>query len=55
VEKLEQLPDFSIVAKEKSLNLDFPKDWLKDHPLTAHALESEKVVLGKAGLKLSIS
>jgi len=55
VEKLEQLPDFSIVAKEKSLTLDFPKGWLKDHPLTAHALESEKVVLGKAGLKLSIS
>jgi exopolyphosphatase/guanosine-5'-triphosphate,3'-diphosphate pyrophosphatase len=55
VEKLEQLPDFSIVAKEKSLTLDFPKGWLEDHPLTAHALDNEKVVLGKAGLKLSIS
>ncbi len=55
VEKLEQLPDFSIVAKEKSLSLDFPRGWLADHPLTAHALDNEKVVLGKAGLKLSIS
>jgi exopolyphosphatase / guanosine-5'-triphosphate,3'-diphosphate pyrophosphatase len=55
VEKLDHLPDFSIVAKEKSLTLDFPAGWLEDHPLTAHALENEKVVLGKVGLKLSIS
>jgi exopolyphosphatase/guanosine-5'-triphosphate,3'-diphosphate pyrophosphatase len=55
VEKLEQLPDFSIIAKEKSLTLDFPRGWLDQHPLTAHELENEKMVLGKAGLKLSIS
>jgi exopolyphosphatase / guanosine-5'-triphosphate,3'-diphosphate pyrophosphatase len=55
VEKLEQLPDFSIVAKEKSLTLDFPRGWLAQHPLTARELEGEKVVLGKAGLKLSIN
>jgi exopolyphosphatase / guanosine-5'-triphosphate,3'-diphosphate pyrophosphatase len=55
VEKLEQLPNFTIVAKDKSLILDFPRRWLEEHPLTAHALENEKVVLGKAGLKLSIN
>jgi exopolyphosphatase / guanosine-5'-triphosphate,3'-diphosphate pyrophosphatase len=55
MEKLEQLPDFSIAAREKSLALDFPKGWLEEHPLTARELENEKAVLGKVGLKLSIS
>lgn len=55
VEKLEQLPDFSIVAREKSLALDFPNGWLRAHPLTARELENEKAVLGKVGLNLSIS
>lgn len=55
VEKLEQLPDFTIVAREKSLSLTFPERWLQDHPLTAGELEAEKGVLGKVGLKLKIS
>lgn len=55
VEKLEQLPDFSIVAKEKSLSLGFPNGWLEEHPLTARELENERAVLGKVGLKLSLS
>jgi exopolyphosphatase/guanosine-5'-triphosphate,3'-diphosphate pyrophosphatase len=55
VEKLEQLPDFSMVAKEKSLSLDFPSGWLEEHPLTARELEGEKLVLGRVGLKLAIS
>ncbi|HEY6131965.1 MAG TPA: Ppx/GppA phosphatase family protein [Halioglobus sp.] len=54
-EKPEQMPDFSIIAREKSLTLNFPRGWLEDHPLTARELENEKLVLGKVGLKLSIS
>lgn len=55
VEVLEQLPDFSIVADERALTLGFPEGWLEDHPLTERELQSEKQVLGKAGLKLKIS
>jgi exopolyphosphatase/guanosine-5'-triphosphate,3'-diphosphate pyrophosphatase len=52
VERLEQLPDFSILASKKSLTLDFPEGWLEEHPLTASELEGEQVALGKAGLEL---
>jgi exopolyphosphatase/guanosine-5'-triphosphate,3'-diphosphate pyrophosphatase len=55
VEKLEQLPNFTITAREKSLSLAFPARWLQDHPLTAGELEAEQAVLGKVGLKLKIS
>ncbi len=55
MEKLEQLPDCAIVAKDKFLSLNFPKGWLQEHPLTARELEGETVMLGKVGLKLSIS
>jgi exopolyphosphatase / guanosine-5'-triphosphate,3'-diphosphate pyrophosphatase len=55
VEALEQLPDFSIVAGEHSMTLGFPDGWLESHPLTQRELETEKQVLGKAGLKLKIS
>ena len=55
VEKLELLPNFTVVAREKSLSLAFPARWLQDHPLTAGELETEQAVLGKVGLKLKIS
>lgn len=55
VEKLEALPEFSILASEKSVTLEFPQDWLEEHPLTAWELEQEQGVLGKLGLTLEIS
>ena len=55
VEILEQLPDFSIEAGDRSLSLAFPKGWLATHPQTERELGAEQVVLGKAGLKLTIS
>lgn len=55
VEILEQLPNFSIAAGDRSLILAFPKGWLATHPLTERELGAEQVVLGKAGLKLTIS
>ena len=54
VEKLEQLPDFSILAEDKALTLDFPESWLSDHPLTARELAAEQATLKKVGLKLTI-
>jgi exopolyphosphatase/guanosine-5'-triphosphate,3'-diphosphate pyrophosphatase len=55
VEQLEQLPDFSILASEHSLTLDFPEGWLQEHPLTSAELTHEQVVLEKFGLELAIS
>lgn len=55
VEMLEQLPDFSVVAEERTLTLAFPDGWLAAHPLTERELGTEKSMLGKAGLKLKIS
>jgi exopolyphosphatase/guanosine-5'-triphosphate,3'-diphosphate pyrophosphatase len=55
VEQLEQLPDFSILASEHSLTLDFPEGWLQEHPLTSAELTNEQVVLEKFGLELTIS
>ena len=55
VEKLAQLPDFSILASEQSLHLDFPEDWLEEHPLTARELTGEQDILAKTGLTLTFS
>ena len=55
VERLDQLPDFSVVAEENRLQLDFPEGWLKNHPLTARELTAEQAIFKKAGLKLAIS
>jgi exopolyphosphatase/guanosine-5'-triphosphate,3'-diphosphate pyrophosphatase len=55
VERLEQLPDFSIQASKKSLTLDFPRGWLQEHPLTARQLEGEQEILRKVGLELRIT
>jgi exopolyphosphatase/guanosine-5'-triphosphate,3'-diphosphate pyrophosphatase len=55
VEKLEQLPDFTIQASENLLTLDFPENWLQQHPLTGAELDSEKLALEKLGIELSIS
>jgi exopolyphosphatase/guanosine-5'-triphosphate,3'-diphosphate pyrophosphatase len=55
VEKLAVLPDFSVLASEESLSLDFPQNWLAEHPLTAWELEQEQSALGKVGIALHIS
>ncbi len=55
VEKLEQLPEFSINAGADSLTLGFPEDWLAQHPLTARELAVEQDILAKIGLELAIS
>ena len=55
VEKLEQLPEFSLQASQDSLSLEFPDNWLGAHPLTASELKSEQNQLKKIGMKLGIS
>jgi exopolyphosphatase/guanosine-5'-triphosphate,3'-diphosphate pyrophosphatase len=55
VEQLEQLPDFTINAGENFLALDFPENWLEQHPLTASELTGEITALGKVGIVLTVS
>ncbi len=55
VEKLAVLPDFSVLASEGSLSLDFPQGWLEEHPLTAWELEQEQSAVGKVDIALQIS
>jgi exopolyphosphatase/guanosine-5'-triphosphate,3'-diphosphate pyrophosphatase len=55
VEALAQLPDFSLVALEQAISLEFPENWLDEHPLTARELAGEQQALAKIGLELSYS
>ncbi len=55
VDKLEQLPEFTIAASEQSLALGFPEGWLEEHPLTASELEQECKALAKIGMALEVS
>lgn len=55
VEKLEQLPEFSIQVSEQSLSLEFPEGWLEAHPLTARELAMEQTIFAKIGLELGVS
>ncbi|MFT5334210.1 MAG: exopolyphosphatase/guanosine-5'-triphosphate,3'-diphosphate pyrophosphatase [Halioglobus sp.] len=55
VEKLEQLPEFTISASEKSLVLGFGETWLAEHPLTVSELAAEQHQLQKIGMSLEIS
>ncbi len=52
-EQLAMLPDFSVEAGDGYLSLNFPQDWLEQHPLTAQELEQEQGWLSKVGMNLS--
>jgi exopolyphosphatase/guanosine-5'-triphosphate,3'-diphosphate pyrophosphatase len=54
VEKLEQLPEFSITTSEQSLTLGFPEGWLEEHPLTTSELQQETDYLAKLDVALDI-
>ena len=55
VEKLEQLPEFTIAVSHNSIVLDFPEGWLASHPLTAQELEQQQQVLAKHTMHLLFS
>ena len=48
-------PVIGASASKKSISLDFPSGWLKNHPLTLADLDNEKKYLKSAGLKLEYS
>jgi exopolyphosphatase/guanosine-5'-triphosphate,3'-diphosphate pyrophosphatase len=49
------LPTIAVVAKSRALDLEFPKHWLEEHPLTQADLEQEIEHLKLIGIKLRVS
>ncbi|MEL7044454.1 MAG: exopolyphosphatase [Pseudomonadota bacterium] len=54
VEELEELPDLSIAATEKGLQIHLPKEWLQRHPLTKQELKQQRAALRPLGLRLEV-
>lgn len=48
------LPPVTLRARKNTLEIAFPKGWMKQHPLTRADLEQEVAYLGSAGIKLRI-
>jgi exopolyphosphatase/guanosine-5'-triphosphate,3'-diphosphate pyrophosphatase len=48
-------PKLKIRVEDKGLHLDFPEDWLDEHPLTVVEMEQEAKYLKQAGYSLSFS
>ncbi|HMA00557.1 MAG TPA: Ppx/GppA phosphatase family protein [Steroidobacteraceae bacterium] len=46
------LPEVALRAKGRSLSLELPARWMKEHPLTFEDLEQERVYLKEAGFRL---
>jgi exopolyphosphatase/guanosine-5'-triphosphate,3'-diphosphate pyrophosphatase len=44
-----------LTVKGRSLNLELPEKWMKEHPLTLEDLEQERAYLKEAGFRLSLS
>jgi exopolyphosphatase/guanosine-5'-triphosphate,3'-diphosphate pyrophosphatase len=47
------LPEVTLRAKGRSLSLELPPRWMKEHPLTFEDLEQERVYLKDAGFRLA--
>ena len=50
-----QLPKFTLAAGKKSLRIQFPADWLAQHPLTETELGYEAAYLAAANIKLEFA
>jgi exopolyphosphatase/guanosine-5'-triphosphate,3'-diphosphate pyrophosphatase len=48
------LPNISVTAKGRALDLEFPKHWIEEHPLTQADLEQEIEHLRLIGFKLRV-
>ncbi len=47
------LPEVKLSVKGRTVNLELPQRWMKDHPLTLEDLEQERVYLKEAGFRLN--
>jgi len=48
------LPEVRLGVKGRTLNLELPQRWMKEHPLTLEDLEQERAYLKEAGFRLNI-
>jgi exopolyphosphatase/guanosine-5'-triphosphate,3'-diphosphate pyrophosphatase len=49
------LPEVRLQVKGRSLNLELPQSWMKEHPLTLEDLEQERAYLKEVGFRLNLS
>ena len=49
------LPQISLRAKGRTIDVEFPAGWLDGHPLTVADLEQEVAYLQAAGLRLRVA
>lgn len=49
-----QLPEIKLIARGRALTVEFPRGWLKDHPLTVADLMQEVEYWKAAGLRLRV-
>ncbi len=49
------LPEVGLHVKGRTLNLELPQSWMKEHPLTLEDLEQERGYLKDAGFRLNLS
>ena len=47
------LPEVRLSVKSRTVNLELPQRWMKEHPLTLEDLEQEKSYLKEAGFRLN--
>jgi len=48
------LPEVRLSAKGRTLTMDLPPRWMKEHPLTLEDLQQEQLYLKDAGFRLNI-
>ena len=49
------LPEVRLHAKGRSVSLELPQRWMKEHPLTLEDLEQERAYLKEAGFRLNLN
>jgi len=55
VEQLEYLPEFRVAASNNEIQLQFPVQWIDQHPLTTYELKEEQHQLARLDIQLKIS
>jgi exopolyphosphatase/guanosine-5'-triphosphate,3'-diphosphate pyrophosphatase len=48
------LPEVQLSVKGRTVNLELPQGWMKEHPLTLEDLAQERLYLKEAGVRLNI-
>jgi exopolyphosphatase/guanosine-5'-triphosphate,3'-diphosphate pyrophosphatase len=48
------LPEVQLRVKGRTVTLELPQGWMKEHPLTLEDLEQERFYLKDAGFRLNI-